>query len=354
MNHSGFKTGWYNGNLEWFEDSIIFLTKHGSQSYGTNLPTSDTDYKGVCISPRDYVLGFNKSFEQVEHKGDPDAVVYDIRKFFKLAANCNPNIIEMLFVDESDWVYPNPLEEPSPLWMTLVNHRDMFLSKKAKFTFSGYAMSQLNRIKTHRNWLLNPPAKHPERSDYGLPNDTTLGKDQFGVIESKVCKLEDKLGGRGFTKDRLEEVDMALVVEATKGMDLNPNLIPLIHKERQYNGAMRNWVAYEKWKEERNPARAALEAKHGYDTKHAMHLVRLMRMATEILSTGKVLVKRPDAEELLEIRAGAWSFEDLMFWADGIEKKLDELYLTSTLPHSADIAYLDELCVNMVEYALFR
>ncbi|AEZ66297.1 hypothetical protein phiTE_131 [Pectobacterium phage phiTE] len=36
----------------------------------------------------------------------------------------------------------------------------------------------------------------------------------------------------------------------------------------------------------RNAARHELEEKFGYDTKHAMHLVRLLRMSQEILETG--------------------------------------------------------------------
>lgn len=338
--------GWYKGNLKWFEKSIIFLTKHGSQAYGTNLPTSDTDYKGVCIPPKEYFYGFHQKFEQVENKGDPDLVIYDIRKFFELAAANNPNIIEILFTDQSDWV-THDLN-----WETIYEHRQAFLSKKVKHTFSGYAFSQLKRIKTHRNWILNPVTKKPERKEFGLPNDTALAKDQFGVIESKVRKLEDKLGGRGFTKDRLEEVDIALVTEAVKEMNLHPNLIPLIHNERRFNGAMRNWTAYQKWKEERNPIRAEMEARFGFDGKHALHLVRLMRMATEILLTGQVNVKRPDAKELLEIRTGGWTFEQLMEWAEKTEKELEQSYETSTLPHSPDIKFLDQLSVSVVNLYL--
>mgnify|MGYP001607055563 CR=1 FL=1 len=46
--------------------------------------------------------------------------------------------------------------------------------------------------------------------------------------------------------------------------------------------------------------------------KHAMHLVRLMRMCKEILITCEVVVKRPDREELLAIRNGAWSYYKLI------------------------------------------
>jgi hypothetical protein len=48
--------------------------------------------------------------------------------------------------------------------------------------------------------------------------------------------------------------------------------------------------------------RTELVDKFGYDTKHAMHLVRLIRMAKEILIEGVVHVYRDDREELMDIR----------------------------------------------------
>ena len=86
----------------------------------------------------------------------------------------------------------------------------------------------------------------------------------------------------------------------------------------------KSWLS---WKKERNPARRELEEKSGYDTKHASHLIRLMRMGYEIITEGKVLVKRPDAEELLAVKNGAWSFEKVMEFKDEMEKKLDAEYL---------------------------
>jgi hypothetical protein len=64
---------------------------------------------------------------------------------------------------------------------------------------------------------------------------------------------------------------------------------------------------------------------HG-NSKHAMHLVRLTRMAKEILLEGTVKVKRPDAEELNAIRDGAWTYDELIEWADKKNKELDEIY----------------------------
>jgi hypothetical protein len=81
----------------------------------------------------------------------------------------------------------------------------------------------------------------------------------------------------------------------------------LYRRERAYHHAFRDWQQYEHWKAHRNPKRAALEMKMGFDGKHASHLVRLMRMCREILETGRVVVKRPDREGA----AGdsAWSVE---------------------------------------------
>ena len=330
---------WYRGNLTWLRGRTIFLAKSGSHAYGTNLPTSDLDIKGVAIPPREYFLGFLHRFEQAESK-DPDAVIYDIRKYFALAADCNPNIVEMLFVDEADYI------ATSQPWEDVREARHLFLSQKARHTFSGYAMAQLKRIQTHRRWLLDPPKKHPERVDYGL-SDQKLEREQLAAFESRVRKLEDTLGGEGWTKDCVAERDEELVTRVADQIDIDRSLIPIILAERRYGAAMRNWVAYQKWKEERNPARAALEASHGYDTKHGMHLVRLMRMALEILSTGVVNVKRPDAEELLSIRAGAWPYDRLMEWAAETERKVGEAAATSPLPHSPDRAAIDRLLVDL-------
>lgn len=234
------------------------------------------------------------------------------------------------------------------VWMEVQDQRHLFLSKKAQHTFSGYAMAQLKRIKTHRRWLLDPPKKHPGRIDYGL-SDQKIEREQLAAFDSRVRKLEDTLGGEGWTKDRVAERDEELVTAVAAEIDIERSLIPIILAERRYGAAMRNWAAYQKWKEERNVTRAALESEHGYDTKHGMHLVRLMRMAIEILTTGEVLVKRPDAEELLAIRAGAWSYDTLMAWAEEVERKIPDAAATSKLPHSPDRNAIDRLLVGIVD-----
>lgn len=346
-----------------FDGHLIYLSKHGSHAYGTSTPTSDLDLRGVCIPSKRYLLGFNSRFEQID-RHEPDVVVFGISKFFKLAADCNPNSLEILFTDESDHLYVTELGK------RLLANREKFISKKAKHTFSGYAMSQLKRIKSHKEWLINPPKAPPTREEFGLPNQTVIPADQlmtaFSLMKKKVeswgLDLEplDEASKIQFNEKLysvLAEMKLASSDEqhiaGGRIIGMSENFLAVLEKERSYNTAQRYWSQYQEWKSNRNEARAQLEEKYGYDCKHAMHLVRLMRMCREILTTGQILVKRPDALELLEIRNGAWSYEQLIEWADTQDKELEAAYKNSTLPNSPNREELDNLCVQIVEEQLY-
>ncbi len=103
----------------------------------------------------------------------------------------------------------------------------------------------------------------------------------------------------------------------------------------------------------RNSARAELERRFGFDTKHAMHLVRILRMGNEILATGAVHLCRADAEELLAIRNGAWTFDQVRAESDRLLALLEAQIPTSPLPESPDEEAADALLVELHERALF-
>lgn len=299
----------------------IFLTQHGSHAYGTNIATSDYDFKGVCIPTADYFFGFDKNFEQLErsaNKGHPhDLVIMSLAKFAALAAECNPNIIEILHVSPVDVWHIDEFGEE------LREMKDMFISTKARHTFSGYAHAQLHRIKKHRSWLLSPPKEKPTRVSFGLSETSKVSKSELGAFDA--------------------------LVEQKFEVDINKEVLTLFLREKQYNAAKTHWDQYEQWKEKRNDKRAVLEAQFGYDTKHAMHLIRLMRMCKEILATGKVNVRREDFEELLNIRYGRWTYDEVVEQAENLDKECGELYKTSKLPHSANRVAINNKVVAMTE-----
>lgn len=352
----------YRGNLTWLERGTVLLVTSGSHAYGLTTPTSDLDIKGIAVPPREYFLGFASRFEQAESK-DPDMVVYDIRKFLALAAENNPNILEVLWGDESD------RRIVAPAGRRLIDSRQLFLSKKAKHTFCGYAVAQLKRIKTHRRWIMTPAKAPPTRAEFGLPERTVIPADQLEAAQAAIAKkittwnLDDMSGLEPGDRIRIQAMmaemmaEMSLTADAqyaaaARSIGYDENFLRLLDLERQYKARKTEWEQYQNWIATRNPARAEIEKKYGYDAKHAMHLVRLMRMAREILETGKVIVKRPDREELLAIRNGAWPYEQLVEWAERQDAELQEIYKTSPLPNTADRAALDRLCISIVEEAL--
>ena len=357
---------YYSGNLDWLEKRTIFLTVHGSRSYGTALPESDYDFKGIAIPPKDYYFGLLDKFEQADKFNGVDCTIYELRKFCALATNCNPNIIEILFTDPDMFVIKHPIMDK------LIQNRNLFLSKKARWSFAGYAYAQLKRINSHYKWLKNPPTHKPTRKEFDLPEHTSIPRDQLKAAEALIVKKMDQWN---FNFDVIEDRDKRLELQAkihntlyeiagasmfleneklhkhaAVHTALSQNIIEIVVKEKKYKSKMNEWTAYNKWKEERNPERAALEAKFGFDSKHAMHLIRLLRVCEEVLTTGEVKVKRPDAAELLEIRNGAWSYEQLIEWSTVQDKKIQELYdTTDVLPYEPNKKAINKLCMEMME-----
>jgi hypothetical protein len=84
------------------------------------------------------------------------------------------------------------------------------------------------------------------------------------------------------------------------------------------------------------------------NTKHASHLVRLLRMAREILEEGVVRVKRPDADELLAIRRGAWSYEQIVEFAEKEDEALIDVVKNCSLPKVPDMNFFDDMVRDIV------
>lgn len=352
-------------DIEQVKACTVFECLGGSHAYGTNTPTSDVDIRGVAI-PTDlsyYVgMGLNK-FEQKDKEWPPDEdkVIYDFRKALKLMTDGNPNMVDMLYTDEKHW------NICKPAWKKVLEKRELFLSKKMRFTYGGYAYSQLKRIKRHRGHVMNPPSHKPTRSEFGLPDKKLVSKENMGAFQWLLAKiLHDGLELMKISPEAREELyGINYIGEVQRGVPeecmqivkdftgLSDEVVAAIFREKRYESAMKDWDAYQKWKTERNPKRAAIEAKFGYDTKHAMHLVRLMRMGKEILGEGKVLVFRPDAEELLAIRDGAWSYEEVVDFAAESDKELDNFYKTSPLPKEPPRDMIDALCSEVVSWEVF-
>jgi predicted nucleotidyltransferase len=368
------------------EQHTVFLTLAGSQAHGTAREGSDVDVRGVCVAPLSVRVSLFKSFEQYEGalpeglreavipriKEHPSAsrgldvkaecVIFDVSKFLSLCAAANPNALELLFASEQDWLLA------TPQWRRIHDQRGHFLTKKVQQTFLGYAMAQLKKIQTHRSWLLNPPAKKPTREDFGLPpHGGTLSADDQHRIEQSIAEklrsygidnvdmprptriaLQERLEGlyRDAVATTEDDVEERMRGVATAALGVPPEIAATLNAEKRYRAALKHWDSYQTWKSQRNPARAELERMHGYDTKHAMHLIRLMRMGLEVLEAGELRVRRDDADHLSAIRDGALSFDDLLSTASALQQSMQQEANVSRLPADVDHDWMDTLLAD--------
>ena len=369
------------------------LVLAGSRAQGIHTPTSDVDLRGAAVPPARVLLGFRHRWEQADQPGEMvpfadllsgeeaaagaahglEGTVYELRKVMALAADCNPNLLELLACRDQEVRLCTPLGERLRAALPL------FLSQKARHTFGGYARSQLARIQTHRRWLLDPPRAAPTRAAFDLPERSLLPKDQLAAAQaavrkrmdeweldfgdlpkSEVIRIQDRVAGTlaeiGLAAGDPTLVDGDTWRPAARAVGLDDNLIEVMDRERRYRAAQRGWEQYQGWLASRNAARAALEAAHGYDTKHGAHLVRLLRMAREILEHGRVQVWRGDVDgdELRAIRAGAWPYDALLDWAQQADAALDLVLAQgrAAVPVKPDLAALDALAAGLVAEGL--
>lgn len=334
------------------QDNLIVKHYAGSLAYGTALPTSDTDFRGVfCADPVNVRTPFFV-VKEVDDTSEEDTKLYELAQFMKLCLDCNPNVIETLWVDESDVV------ATSPAYALLRNYAPALLSSKIAFTTSGYALSQLKRIKGHNKWINNPQTvKPPMQIDFISLVHNFTGTKTFRVdlsqytMDYRAVPFSGDIFGlypmKGYSPFNFETGTLNLEYEGDTH-ELGTPMFLLKFNRDVYTGAKENWSNYWTWKKNRNEKRSELEEKFGYDTKHAMHLVRLLRMGVESLTEGVVRVKRPDAEELLSIRNGAWTYEEVVSYAEMMDQKvLKELLPKTSLPRKPNIHLAAELLMEV-------
>lgn len=210
------------------DSHLVLQVVSGSHAYGTANKDSDVDLRGIIIPPEEYFFGL-RGFEQYE-AAEGDVCYYDIRKFFKLAVQGNPNVLEILWAPR--------MRVFKPFAHTILDMRPQVLSKYLVRHHVGMATQHLARL------------KEPGRK----------------------CGISGK---------------------------------------------------------------KAIE-KHGYNTKDAAHVIRVLTQCIELLRDRKITFPRPDAVRLNVIRAGGWPLEMVQMEADRLLGLVREEEATSALPEKPD------------------
>lgn len=133
-------------NNNFLEQTIV---KHlaGSQAYGTSTPDSDTDYRGIFLANKEFILTPFFKVKEVSDTSEEDTKFYEINQYLKLYTEANPNILESL------WVKPEHIVESTEIYDYLRSFNQQLLSSKIAHSYTGYAYNQVKRMSNHHGWL---------------------------------------------------------------------------------------------------------------------------------------------------------------------------------------------------------
>lgn len=132
-----------NQTLPAFPPNTLAVRLLGSRAYGTDIETSDYDWRGICIAPMTAYLGLDlrPATYNVERQGDRDTHFWELRQFMHLATQGNPTAIEFLYADTT-------IISCLPEWEELLGRRELFLTKKFVHAAKGYAHSMAAKAST--------------------------------------------------------------------------------------------------------------------------------------------------------------------------------------------------------------
>lgn len=320
LNKEEYKFIHLNENLG---ENIIYLTLSGSIGYGTNLDNSDIDLRGVAIERKKNIYGF-QSFEQIEDT-KTDTVIYGLKKFVSLALKGNPNILELLGTKDDHIIYINKYGE------VIRNNKDLFLSKRIINTFGNYATAQLRRL---QNALARDHYPQNEKEKHIL-NTLNNQMNHFSANYTGFPQGSMKLY---IEKSNKKEVETEIL------MDIHIDQYPLRDFASIYS-EMNNIIREYNKLNHRNRKKDDSKL-----NKHAMHLIRLLIMGTEILNTHQINTYRTEEHDLLMgIRKGNYNYHELFKLVESYETNFREASLNTTLPEEPNQELVEELLITLYE-----
>ena len=311
---------------------IMFLTLGGSHAYGTNVETSDVDIRGCTMNSASEIVGLS-NFEQFVET-NTDTTVYAFNKLITLLLNCNPNTIEMLGCRPEHYIYMTDAGRE------LIDNRSMFLSKRAIYSFGGYANQQLNRLESALARDRLAQAQKEEHIRRSMENSVKSFESRYTDFEAGSIKLYTDVSSR-------EDLDREIFA------DIHLEHFPA----RQFNSMMNDLHnvlgTYEKLNHRNHKKDDA------HLNKHASHLIRLYLMCIDILEKEEIITYREkDHELLMSIRNGDYQNEDHTYrpeffkLIDDLKKRVDYAKENTSLPAHPNMKDIESFVMEVNKKAL--
>jgi len=265
---------------------IMLLGVSGSYGYGTNREGSDIDFRGVTLNLPSDLIGLT-TFEQFEDR-DTDTVIYSFNKLIKLLLNCNPNTLELLGLDDDQYLIKTGIGQE------LLDNKTLFLSKRAADSFGRYAGAQIRRL---HNAIAKGALPQPQKEQHALNSVQHALEDFNGKhdgMDGQIMRLY---------------VDVACTegLETEIFIDADFRHYPL----REYNDLMNTLNTVVREYDKVGLWGRGKDANHL--NKHAMHLVRLFMMGIDILERAEIRTHRPE-EDLVLLRG----IRNMEYMEDGV------------------------------------
>lgn len=326
---------------------ILYKIKSGSHLYGLTTPSSDIDYTGVCIddSFEDFISPFANRDEidlsvksKLDNgKNDSNAIdekYFHIKKFIRLCADNNPNILEMLFAPPSciDII-------DMPFKRSILDHPEYFVNKKLIDRFIGYAKSQ-------------------EQKSYTKSGNYLLLKRFKNFLEPLIARYSNSpiswlllpAGDLNF-HENFKSDEYSILTKKHSETNLENYLI-LGDIEFSFNLGLKQALQYINNRFNQASHRIEEIFIRKYEPKFMSHTVRLLSEGIQLLKTGRIEFPftGKDYEVIMNIKTGKTPIEQIPEIVNRYKDELSSLEKTITLPDTADFNEINEAYASLISH----
>lgn len=305
---------------------ILFKSIFGSNLYGTNLPGSDVDFKGVYIPDAiDFVLGrvpktsvntgsSKKSDGSKNSEGDVDVELFSLQSFLtNLLATGQTNAVEMLFTPRQYWI------DSSPEWEFILSNRRSLIHS-GSCAFVGYCQKQAAKycVKGQRVIAAQAIVKFLKEYKYR----------DIKLFSTDIVRFVDEMN-----TDEIQIVDHKLESGIIPHLQVCNRMCPLHFRVKDALDI------YQRVVDTYGRRALATVTNEGVDWKSLMHALRIAQECEELLSTGFITLPRLNADFLKEIRLGQHSYESVQEMIDIQVGRVLLAEQNSKLQSSIDVLY---------------
>lgn len=317
-------------------NELLLKVRFGSHLYGTNTPESDTDYKSVIIpdgrdilmqsAPR-VISNSTGTDAEKNSKDDIDDESFSIMKYFDMLRDGDMIATELLFIKP---------ENPNVYWMhdkwffDIHRERKYLISRNIK-GFIGYIRKQANRYGIRGSRVATAREAVAIFSELMTMNNSTTKLREINPIV-----LTSFVG----SNEHCQLLELPVAYDNNK----TERFIEILNRKISFNVSLKEaFNIVFKIFEEYGSRSLAAEKNEGVDWKSLYHAIRVSEQAKELLSTGNIMFPRPNAKELLEIKAGAFHYKYVSERLEENFNDLEKLMLTSNLREEIDENYMNDL-----------